>query len=115
MTTNPLLTARLYNGLKFLAQVILPAAGTLYFALAGLWNLPNANEVVGTIVAVDAFLGAALHIDTKVYNASDAKYDGNVNVTVDPATSVKTFSLELNGDPQNLDASKELLFKVNPQ
>ena len=57
-----------YNVLKFIAQVILPAIGTLYFALAQIWDLPLAEEIVGTITAVDAFLGAVLGISTAQYN-----------------------------------------------
>lgn len=57
-----------YDILKFVAQIILPAAGTLYFALAQIWGLPLGEEIVGTITAVDAFLGAVLGISTAQYN-----------------------------------------------
>lgn len=57
-----------YDILKKIAQVWLPAIGTLYFALARIWNLPFAEEIVGTITAVDAFLGALLGISTMLYN-----------------------------------------------
>lgn len=56
-----------YDALKFIAQVLLPAIGTLYFALARIWALPYAEEIVGTITAVDAFLGAILGISTAAY------------------------------------------------
>jgi len=57
-----------YDRLKFIAQVVLPAAGTLYAALAGIWGLPYAEQIVGTIVAVDTFLGVVLKISTAQYN-----------------------------------------------
>lgn len=57
-----------YDALKFAAQIVLPAAGTLYFALAGIWGLPYGEQIVGTITAVDAFLGAVLKISTDNYN-----------------------------------------------
>ena len=57
-----------YDTLKFVAQIILPAIGTLYFALAGLWNFPYVEAIVGTITAIDAFLGAVLGISTAQYN-----------------------------------------------
>lgn len=57
-----------YDFLKPIAQIWLPAAGTLYFALAQIWGLPYAEEVVGTITAIDAFLGAVLGISTVKYN-----------------------------------------------
>lgn len=57
----------IYDILKFIAQIVLPAAGTLYFALAGIWNWPYGEQIVGTITAVDAFLGAVLKISTKTF------------------------------------------------
>lgn len=57
-----------YDVLKFIAQILLPAIGTLYFALAQIWDLPLAEEIVGTITAIDAFLGALLGISTAQYH-----------------------------------------------
>lgn len=57
-----------YDLLKYVAQIVLPACGTLYFALASIWGLPYGQEVVGTITAVDTFLGALLMISTANYN-----------------------------------------------
>ena len=57
--------------LKFIALILLPAVGTLYFALARIWNFPFAEEIVGTIAAVDTFLGAILQISTAQYNKAN--------------------------------------------
>jgi hypothetical protein len=57
-----------YDILKWIAQILLPALGTLYFALSKIWGLPYSTEVVGTIAAVDTFLGALLGISTAEYN-----------------------------------------------
>lgn len=62
---------RTYDVLKFIAQIFLPALGTLYFALASIWGLPYGEQIVGTITAVDAFLGAILGISTKKYNEGE--------------------------------------------
>lgn len=56
-----------YDMLKWIAQILLPAIGTLYFAIAQIWGLPYAEQIVGTIMALDAFLGAVLGISTKAY------------------------------------------------
>ena len=56
-----------YDILKWIAMYLLPAAGTLYFALAGIWGLPYGEQVVGTITAVDTFLGVILGISTSQY------------------------------------------------
>lgn len=65
-----------YDVLKFIAQIVLPACATLYFALATIWHLPYAEEIVGTITAVDAFLGALLGISTFAYNKKLEYYNG---------------------------------------
>lgn len=62
------LSNKAYDALKWIAQYFLPAVGTLYFALASIWGLPYGEQVVGTITAVDAFLGAILGISTMQYN-----------------------------------------------
>ncbi len=57
-----------YDILKWIALCLLPAIGTLYFALAGIWNFPYGEEVVGTITAADTFLGVILGISSANYN-----------------------------------------------
>lgn len=57
-----------YDLLVWIAQVVLPAIGTLYAALAGIWGFPYGEEIVGTILAVDTFLGAILKISNIQYN-----------------------------------------------
>lgn len=59
---------KVYDVLKWIAMYFLPAIGTLYFALSGIWNLPYGEQVVGTITAVDTFLGVLLGISTSQYN-----------------------------------------------
>lgn len=60
---------KVYDILKFVAQIVLPALGTLYFALAGIWGLPYGEQIIGTISAVDAFLGAVLKYSSSRYAA----------------------------------------------
>lgn len=57
-----------YDVLKFIAQILLPAIATLYFGLAQIWGLPYGEAVVGTITAIDLFLGTLLGISTTKYN-----------------------------------------------
>ena len=59
---------KVYDALKWIAMYLLPALGTLYFALAGIWGLPYGEQIVGTITAVDTFLGVILGISTAQYN-----------------------------------------------
>lgn len=62
-----IMSNRVYDILKWIAQLALPAVGTLYFALAGIWNLPYAEQVVGTITAIDTFLGVLLGVASNTY------------------------------------------------
>ena len=62
------LNNKVYDTLKWIAQYFLPALGTLYFALAGIWGFPYGEQVVGTITAVDTFLGVILGLSTMQYN-----------------------------------------------
>ena len=59
---------KVYDVLKWIAMYLLPALGTLYFALSGIWGLPYGEQIVGTITAVDTFLGVILGISTAQYN-----------------------------------------------
>ena len=59
---------KVYDALKWIAMYLLPALGTLYFAIAGIWGLPYGEQIVGTITAVDTFLGVILGISTTQYN-----------------------------------------------
>lgn len=63
-----ILKNKIYDKLKWIAQIVLPAIATLYFALAQIWGLPYGEQIVGTITAIDAFLGAILGISTAQYN-----------------------------------------------
>lgn len=56
-----------YDFLKYLAQIVLPAAATLCVALAKIWGFPYGTEIGGTIIALDTFLGALLQVSTDNY------------------------------------------------
>jgi len=60
--------SKIYDVLKWIALVVLPAIATLYFALSGIWGFPYGEQIVGTITAVDTFLGAILGISSINYN-----------------------------------------------
>ena len=63
-----MLSNKVYDVLKWIAQYFLPAVGTLYFTLAGIWGFPYGEEIVGTITAADTFLGVLLGIAKMQYD-----------------------------------------------
>lgn len=58
---------KVYDVLKWIAMYLLPALGTLYFTIAGIWGFPYGEEIVGTITAIDTFLGILLGISSAQY------------------------------------------------
>lgn len=62
---------KLYDILKWLVIIVLPACATLYAALASVWGWPFAEQVTTTITAVDTFLGAVLCISAANYHKED--------------------------------------------
>lgn len=112
---KPLLGDRSYQTLKQSATVILPAIGALYFALAQIWHLPKAEEVLGTIAAVNTFVGLLLGISTKKYNqmysSKGVEYAGAI--VIDDTGEKKVISLELNDDPESLETKDEVTFRID--
>lgn len=103
-----MITGKLYAALKWIAQLFLPALGTLYFTLAGIWHLGSGEEVVGTIMAVDLFLGVILGISQ--VNYSKAVEGGDLLVHDDGK-----LVFQIDGDKtdfENLGDKKEVRFKV---
>lgn len=63
---------KVYDILKWITLIVLPGIGALYFAIAGIWGLPFAEEITGTITAVVTFLGAVLGISSYKYNKDNS-------------------------------------------
>lgn len=74
-----IMNSKTYDTLKFIALVVLPALGTLYFALSQIWGLPYGEEIVGTITAIDTFLGALLKYSNDRYTEEEETeyYEGS--------------------------------------
>lgn len=96
-----------YDALKWLALIGLPALGTLYFALAGIWGLPAAEQVVGTIVSLDTFLGVVLGISTSNYQSENVG-----DIVVEDGAEGKTYKLALEGTPEDIENVDEARFSV---
>lgn len=100
-----------YDRLKKSAQLILPALGTLYFTLSQIWGLPYGEEVVGSIAAINTFLGATVVIASSQYKARHARYDGDLVVNHDETGKIM-YRMELEKDPNELAGQDEFRLKV---
>ena len=96
-----------YDIMKNVAQTVLPALGTLYFALATIWHFPYGEQIVGTITALDAFLGACLHISTKSYPGDGVLHVDTTNMYKD------TYSLDFETPLDEIGDKKQVLLKVD--
>ena len=104
---------KVYDFLKKLVQVMLPAAGTLYFTLASIWGLPAAEQVVGSIVAVTLFLGTCLGISSKKFNEThDVTGSTGDMVITEKEDGGLTYLFELNDDPLDLITKNLITFNV---
>ncbi len=63
----------LYDILKWLTVVVLPALATFYALLANTWNLPFAEQIPTTITGLSTLLGACLMISSSNYNKEDSQ------------------------------------------
>lgn len=108
--TKGIFTHKTYDRLKFVALVLLPALGTLYFTVAALWGLAHTTEVVGTITAIDTFLGVVLQLSSNSYYKNGRNFDGTM--TVKETEAATQFALELNGDPADLPGKHSVEFNV---
>lgn len=113
-TINTLVfTNKVYDVLKWVAQIFLPGLGTLYLTLGGLLNLPAVNKVTGTIIAVDTFLGFLLKKSSDNYEKSDEKFDGSLEV--DKTKEEATVSIAVEGGVEDLKNNDEVLLKVGTE
>lgn len=61
------LSNKVYDFLKILSGVVLPALAACYVALSGIWGLPYAEEISGSVAAVVALIQAILKINSDNY------------------------------------------------
>lgn len=99
---------KLYDRLKFLVQIVLPALTTLYLTVGSLWDFPEPEKVAGTLSAIAFFLGALIGISARNYKNSEARMDGEVFVTPNEEGTLFTFRV----DPNEIVGKQEITLKV---
>lgn len=61
----------IYDRLKWIALILLPAISTVYSALSAIWDLPCAEQIPASITAISLFLGSILGISTAEYRKNN--------------------------------------------
>lgn len=102
---------KMYDRVKFVVQILLPAIGTLYFSLGNIWSFPNIEQVIGSISSVNVFLGVLVGISSSVYNGRPNVYNGELQIETgdDGAISPK---LVLEATIEELSSAESVVFKV---
>lgn len=101
------LSNKAYDILKWIALYLLPAIGTLYFTLSGLWNLPYGEQVVGTITALDTFVAVIIGI-------SSVNYKGDGTLLIDTSNPEKDiYRYEVDTPLEDLPQRKKIVLTVD--
>lgn len=106
--------SNVYDKLKFIALVVLPALATLVVAVNPLWDIPNQDAISGTIIAIDTFLGALLGLSSKQYNqAQENTFDGYLDAEgEDPDTGHPNMKLVITKPPQEIFDGKDVRLRI---
>ncbi|MBO5319081.1 MAG: phage holin [Ruminococcus sp.] len=63
---------KVYDIMKWIVMIVLPASATFYGLLAGTWGLPYADQIGTTITGLATFLGSVMMISTAKYNKQNS-------------------------------------------
>lgn len=101
-------TNKVYDVLKVITMIVLPAFGALYFSVANIWGLPYVEQVLGTISAIELFLGSMLKISSSSYNGEGTL---KIDIPEDDNEPIKyVFDVD---EPDSLIENKFVMFKVD--
>lgn len=107
---NTLVSNSVYDNLKQVAQIWLPALAVFYITIAPFWNLPKQEEVSGTIMALDLLLGAILMGLKRAFMNSEARFDGQI--LVQPGEEPDTSMVRVQAQTAAVAEKDEVVLKV---
>ena len=70
-----IINSKVYDVMKYITMVVLPALTTLWLAVGSIWGLPYVEPIGATLSAITVFLGAILGISTSLYNIREQRKD----------------------------------------
>lgn len=109
---TPTLSNTMYDRLKYVALVLLPAFSALYFGLGQIWGFPKIEEVIGTVAVLDTVLGMLIRKSNQEYKNSDERFDGSIDAVDDEGD--KIYEVKVDGNPDEvLEEKSEVTLKVN--
>jgi len=108
-----ILSSRTYDLAKKLVEIILPAFTALYVGLSALWDLPAPEKVAGTVALISTFIGVCLGISSSTFKKVNDLNAGTI--VVDEEEGRILYSLEVNGDPEEIASKSSVTFKVHKE
>lgn len=66
---------KIYDILKWVCLIALPALAVFYFTIAKIWGLPFESEIPATINAVAVLIGALIGLSQHAINKEEGEYD----------------------------------------
>lgn len=105
--------ARAYNILRSAALIWIPALGTLIFTLGSVWDWSFTENLIGSIMAFDTFLGALLGFGARNISTGGAAYAGHLVVDTDDPGRDK-YTLDIHTPLDQLPDMSEVRLKVVP-
>lgn len=100
-----------YKRGKNLSQIYIPGVSALYFIVGNAAGFSGIEPVIGSLAILATVIGVVLYISSSAYRRSEAGYDGNVIIQT-TQNGGKLFSLELGGDPEEIEEKYSVAFKV---
>lgn len=65
------LNNKVYNVLKWVALICIPAIAVLYGQLGEIWNFPYTAQIKDTIIDIGLFIGVLIGVSTYNYNKTE--------------------------------------------
>ena len=103
------ITNKVYDIIKWIVVIVIPAVITLYSTLGNIWGFPYVIEITGTLAAIDVFLGVIMKISGVSYNK---QLDGilYVDTVTDDETDKYLFEVD---DLDNIASKDKITLKIN--
>lgn len=100
-----------YKRSRNLSQIYIPGLSSLYFIVGNIAGFPFVEVIIGFLAIIATVIGVCLYLSSSAYDRSEAGYDGKVIIETNQ-NGGKLFSLELEGDPGELEQKSSVAFKV---
>ena len=109
------LSSSVYDTLKWVVLIALPAVSTLVVGLGALYNWSFTSQLVGTLTLITTFLGSLVKLSNNKYNQDENNFDGFLTSNgQDPDTGLPNLQMTITSHPDEILAGKTARLKIKP-